>query len=216
MHAYLVPVYATYLVAVIGLCAWLAITLFRNGAVFLEDVFEDRPAMAQAVNRLLVTGFAMVNLGYGFFLVNGGTATDGAEAFQILARKLGILLVSLAAVHFVNLYVFHHIAAEARTLLRQVPWLGTELVVVANDGATWVGPAAFLTCLWATRRYRSWSYRLSGPTFAPLAERFFHLVSDNRRFLARAAHLDRCDDGTCHHRHRANLPAPIPPSPRHW
>ena len=47
MTSYLVPVYATYLLATIGLCLWLAITLYRNGAVFLEDVFDDRPEMAQ-------------------------------------------------------------------------------------------------------------------------------------------------------------------------
>jgi len=110
MHNYLVPVYITYLVSVIGLCAWLAATLFRNGAVFLRDVFGDRPEMAEAVNRLLVTGFAMMNLGYGFFLLQGGTAADPAEAFQVLARKLGVLLVSLAVIHFANLYAFHKIA----------------------------------------------------------------------------------------------------------
>ena len=58
-NGYLVPVYATYLVATVAICTWLAITLYRNGAVFLADVFPDQPEMAQAVNRLLLTGFAM-------------------------------------------------------------------------------------------------------------------------------------------------------------
>src|SRR4051812_15505167 len=93
MHHYLVPVYIAYLVTTIGLCVWLARTLYRNGAVFLRDVFSDRPDMADAVNHLLVTGFAMLNLGYGFFLLQGGAADDGTTAFEVLARKLGILLV---------------------------------------------------------------------------------------------------------------------------
>jgi hypothetical protein len=112
--SYLVPVYATYLVAAIGLVAWLAITLYRNGAVFLDDVFPDRPEMARAVNHLLVTGFAMFNLGYGFFLMTTSEAVDATEAFEVLARKLGILLVSLAVFHFGNMIVLHKIAASRR------------------------------------------------------------------------------------------------------
>ncbi len=114
MRDYLVPVYATYLVTTVVLCAWLARTLFRNGALFLRDVFPDRPEMAEAVNHLLVTGFAMVNLGYGFFMMKAAGATTGTQAFEVLAQKLGILLVSLAAVHFVNLVVFHKLAARRR------------------------------------------------------------------------------------------------------
>lgn len=114
MDDYLVPVYATYLVTTVVLCGWLARTLFRNGALFLRDVFTDRPEMAEAVNHLLVTGFAMVNVGYGFFMMKSDGAATGTEAFEVLAQKLGILLVSLAAVHFVNLVVFHKLGTRRR------------------------------------------------------------------------------------------------------
>ena len=83
---------------------------------------------------------------------------------------------------------------EARRRYGRLP-LGQELVVVADDGRAWVGPAAFLTCLWATRRYRSWSYRLSNKTMAPLAERFFDAVSKRRKALGRRVDADRC--GAC-------------------
>ncbi|MGH2807006.1 MAG: DCC1-like thiol-disulfide oxidoreductase family protein [Actinomycetota bacterium] len=60
------------------------------------------------------------------------------------------------------------------------PWLGHELVVVDNEGRGWIGPAAFVVCLWATARYRSISYTLARPAFAPLAEQFFMFVSKRR------------------------------------
>jgi predicted DCC family thiol-disulfide oxidoreductase YuxK len=69
---------------------------------------------------------------------------------------------------------------ESRDRVGAVPWLGKELVAVDDRGRVWVGPAAFLTCLWATVRYRAWAYRLAGPRLAPLAERFFMLVSKRR------------------------------------
>jgi hypothetical protein len=36
VNSYLVPVYTTYLIATVALCAWLARTLYRNGALFLQ------------------------------------------------------------------------------------------------------------------------------------------------------------------------------------
>lgn len=87
--------------------------------------------------------------------------------------------------------------AEARARYGDIPWVGDELVVVGDRGEVWVGPAAFLTCLWALVEWREWSYRLAGPAFAPLAERFFLTLSSNRRRIA-ALFDHGCTDGACH------------------
>jgi hypothetical protein len=146
MTDYIVPMYATYLAATIGLVVWLARTLYRNGAVFLRDVFDDRPEMADAVNHLLVTGFAMLNLGYGFFLLDADGATDAGTAVVTLTRRLGVLLVTLAAVHFLNVFVFHRIAARRRQAVLVPPvapqrWVdGFE--PPAGEPSDWSRPAA--------------------------------------------------------------------------
>lgn len=72
-----------------------------------------------------------------------------------------------------------------------------ELVVLADTGEAWAGPQAFLMCLWATREYRSWSYRLSGPAFAPLARRFFTSLSERRGTLSGLLFGPDCADGAC-------------------
>ena len=69
--------------------------MFRNGAAFLYDVFEDRPALAEAVNRLLVVGFYMLNLGYAFYLLRAGKGLDAFGAVQFFVKRLSILLVTL-------------------------------------------------------------------------------------------------------------------------
>ena len=116
--SYLVPVYAAYALAAVGLTVWLARTLFRSGAVFLEDVFE-KPELAAAVNRLLVTGFYMINLGYAAFLLKASAVDSSTAAIEVLAKKLGILLLSLAVVHFVNVSVFYRL--RRRNELRHMP-----------------------------------------------------------------------------------------------
>jgi predicted DCC family thiol-disulfide oxidoreductase YuxK len=104
---------------------------------------------------------------------------------------------------FVELSFLPSGSAEARARYGAVPWLGAELIVVSEAGEVWVGPAAFLMCLWALVDYREWSYRLSGPSFAPLAERFFHALSSRRRRIAALLDSDRCPDGSCRAMHHA-------------
>jgi predicted DCC family thiol-disulfide oxidoreductase YuxK len=94
-------------------------------------------------------------------------------------------------------------SAAARERYGDVPWLGAELVVVSDDGDVWAGPAAFLVALWATVGYRSWSFRLSGRALAPLAERFFHVISSNRKRIGAIVGSKECPDGRCHHREPA-------------
>lgn len=84
---------------------------------------------------------------------------------------------------------------EARERYGSLPWLGEELVVVSDQGDVWIGPAAFLVSMWALADYREWSYRLSGPAFAPLAERFFVSLSSQRRRIAGFLRKPRCEDG---------------------
>ncbi|MFY9588140.1 MAG: DCC1-like thiol-disulfide oxidoreductase family protein [Actinomycetota bacterium] len=90
---------------------------------------------------------------------------------------------------------------EATERYGSFPWLGSELIAVDDQGRAWVGPAAFIAAMWATRRYRSWAYRLSRPHLAPHAERFFHWISLHRDrwsvWLGRTEDLDCswCDEG---------------------
>ena len=99
-------VYAAYSLIAVALTAWLARTLFRSGVAFLHDVFEDRPALADAMNRLLVVGFYMLNLGYALYIIRASRGLDAFGAVEFLVNRLSILLVSLALIHFTNVIVF--------------------------------------------------------------------------------------------------------------
>ena len=111
--------YLIYMVAAVGITAALARTLYRNGAVFLRDVFPGKLEVAEAVNHLLVTGFYMLNLGYAFFIMKASGGRSGFDTFQFLVNRLALLLLTLAAIHFVNVFVFWKI--RAHHLARQLP-----------------------------------------------------------------------------------------------
>ncbi|WP_437674187.1 thiol-disulfide oxidoreductase DCC family protein [Sorangium sp. So ce131] len=86
---------------------------------------------------------------------------------------------------------------EAATRFGEVPWLGEDLVVVSDRGEVWAGPAAFIIALWALEGYREWSYWLSGDTLSKVAERFFHMLSGNRKWIAGWFGHPSCASGSC-------------------
>jgi len=104
-----IVVIVLYVGVAVGLTVWLARTLFRSGTAFLHDVFIDKPELADSVNRLLVVGFYMLNLGYALFILRAVRDLDGFQATQFLVNRLALLLVSLAGIHFVNVAVFWRI-----------------------------------------------------------------------------------------------------------
>lgn len=110
----LLVVYLAYGTIAIGLITWLARTLYANGSLFLEEVFPGREQLAGAVNRLLVTGFVMLNLGWAALLLRIGRPADGAAAVEALSLRLGLLLITLAVLHFVNLGVLAVVRGQQR------------------------------------------------------------------------------------------------------
>jgi predicted DCC family thiol-disulfide oxidoreductase YuxK len=86
----------------------------------------------------------------------------------------------------------------ARQRFADLPGLGGQLVVGDHRGRIWIGAPAFLMCLWATVRYRSWAYRLAKERYAPASERFFRFVSTRRHRLGGWLHHYGPSCSTCH------------------
>jgi hypothetical protein len=119
---FLLIAYLVYSLASLALTVMLARTLFKNGQVFLEDVFPENPRMAASVNHLLVVGFYLLNLGYAFLTLQTQTDVPSAlSAFEVLSSKLGRLLVSLGVVHFFNLFLLHRLRRQGQLHMAPPP-----------------------------------------------------------------------------------------------
>ncbi|MDX6693620.1 MAG: hypothetical protein QOF02_1223 [Blastocatellia bacterium] len=103
-------IYMTYLAISIALTVWVAQTLFKNGRVFLVDVFRGNESLADSVNHLLVVGFYLINFGYVSLALKLGYELENMrEGIEALSWKIGLVLVVLGGMHFFNLYVFSRI-----------------------------------------------------------------------------------------------------------
>ncbi|MGW5705824.1 hypothetical protein [Amycolatopsis sp. SB7-3] len=105
-----VMAYALYLVITVPLTVLVARTLSRHGKTFLEDVFQDKQALAHSVNQLLVVGFYLVSLGFvTLFLTSDDTVLDARDVFEMLSVKVGTVALVLGVMHVGNVLVFNGI-----------------------------------------------------------------------------------------------------------
>lgn len=112
--------YLIYLALSIGLTAWVARTLFTSGAPFLVETFKGDTELASSVNRLLVVGFYLINLGYIAFNMEIYRKVDSVRtAIEALAGQIGLVLLVLGVMHFANLFVFNRI--RRRGMEAQLP-----------------------------------------------------------------------------------------------
>jgi hypothetical protein len=132
------PTFTTYLVYVfvsVVLTVWVARTLSTHGLPFLRDVFRGNDALATSVNHLLVVGFYLVNLGFIAFNLRLGIRVHGpAEATEALSTKVGLVLLVLGALHFVNVIVLNR--------MRRGAVLADALPPVAPDERVFLPPPA--------------------------------------------------------------------------
>ena len=106
--------YLLYLAITVPLTIYVARTLFRNGRVFLHDVFNGNDGLADAVNRLLVVGFYLFNLGYvALFMQNDETIENTEQLMEVLSVRVGLVAMVLGVVHLVNVWVFNRIRRHA-------------------------------------------------------------------------------------------------------
>jgi len=131
---HIVITYLLYLAISAGLTAWVAQTLFKNGRVFLVDVFHGDEGLADSVNHLLVVGFYLINLGYiSLMLKLGYDVATARESIEALSWKVGLVLLVLGAMHFFNLYLFSRIRRRA-TLSDVPPPVGPDACTVVREG----------------------------------------------------------------------------------
>jgi hypothetical protein len=126
--SYIILTYVIYLLLTIGITIWVATTLFKNGKVFLIDIFHGNEPLATSVNNLLLTGFYLINLGYAIYTLQVTTnITNMQIVMEELSIKIGLIILILGAMHFFNLFIFFKLRKKA--LLDKHPQLSKPLII---------------------------------------------------------------------------------------
>lgn len=112
---YIILTYALYMPLTIALTVWVAKTLFTNGRVFLVDIFHGNELLADSVNKLLVVGFYLINIGYAVYTLQiFGEIATVQVVIEKLSLKIGAIILILGGMHFFNLFVFFKLRSRAK------------------------------------------------------------------------------------------------------
>jgi hypothetical protein len=99
--------YVIYLPIIIALTWYVAHVLFKNSKVFMLEIFQGKTDMAYSTNSLFKTGFYLLNLGFGLWIMRIAVEIlDSRTMLEVLSTKIGGFSIYLGVMLFFNLYLF--------------------------------------------------------------------------------------------------------------
>lgn len=90
---------------------------YRNGRIFILELFKGNAAMTDAVNKILLIAYYLFNIGYAFVkLRSWGKLGDIESVFSTVSINMGLLIFILAVTHYFNMYVIYTLS-KSKTIL---------------------------------------------------------------------------------------------------
>ncbi|MFC4262844.1 hypothetical protein ACFOWM_08150 [Ferruginibacter yonginensis] len=110
--------YSIYLFITYWVTVKVGNIFYKNGRHYILNIFNNDVPLADFINKILLVGYYLVNLGYAtVMLKNWKTIATVAELMASVSNKCGSIIISLAVMHFINMYsipligkssLFHH------------------------------------------------------------------------------------------------------------
>ena len=103
---YNLSAYFIYLPAVILLTVVVSNILFKNGKIFMLDIFHQKEEIAYATNSLFKIGFYLLNIGFALKIVEFNQLLTSESLIVSLSEKLGGFSIYLGVMMMLNLLLF--------------------------------------------------------------------------------------------------------------
>ena len=104
---FILTAYYIYLPVAVALTIYVSRNLFRNGKIFMLDIFNGRENIAQATNKLFEVGFYLMNIGFALIILKiDHMVPDKQVMVEMLSRKIGGFSIYLGVMLFLNMYLF--------------------------------------------------------------------------------------------------------------
>ncbi len=98
--------YLVYLPVAILMTITVSNVLFKNGKIFMYDIFHQKEDIATATNSLFKIGFYLLNIGFAMLIVYMTEITTTEDFIVRLSTKIGGFAIYLGVMLMLNLLLF--------------------------------------------------------------------------------------------------------------
>lgn len=110
--SYLIYLPITFYITII--VGWV---LYKKGIVFLNDAFNSNVELASILNKFLLLGYYLLNLGYAAVSIHIFSEINSiTQLIEELSKRIGMLIIGLALMHYFNMYTFSHFNKQIQKL----------------------------------------------------------------------------------------------------
>ena len=96
--------YLLYLAFVLYVVIYVGTALYRNGIHFLINTFHGDKVLAMALNKFLLAGYYLLNIGYSIIVLKVWQKVDSFQSMlEVLSHKAGGIILMLGIAHLFNL-----------------------------------------------------------------------------------------------------------------
>ena len=96
--------YCIYFSILLFVVLYVGAMLYKNGKPFLVNTFSGNILVAAAVNKFLLAGYYLVNIGYTILFLKITENIDSSiKMLNILGLKVGTIILTLGIMHCINI-----------------------------------------------------------------------------------------------------------------
>lgn len=100
--------YLIYLAAAYYITVHAGLSFYRNGRVYILNLMHHDEKITDAINKLLLTGYFLLNLGYSALMIsNWEQVTTWAQLIGTIGNMLGKIIMTLGIIHFINMLTIY-------------------------------------------------------------------------------------------------------------
>jgi len=98
--------YIIYLLLTASTIIYVGNTCYQNGKVFIQQLIPQNHLLAQQVNKILLLGYYLLNLGYCATTLIAWYQIEAApQLVEMIAGKMAKIIVIIAVMHYFNIYI---------------------------------------------------------------------------------------------------------------
>jgi hypothetical protein len=105
--------YILYLIITYIITVRVGFIFYRNGRVFILELLHQDVQLTDFINRILLTGYYLLNLGYAALMLRSWDTILTWTALSLsIVTMTGKIMLTLAVIHFCNMAVIYFIGKK--------------------------------------------------------------------------------------------------------